>query len=247
MVEANDAAEPATATAGSALAELGVVVAVGAAAALLGSAPAALRGAGAFTAWIALGARLAAPAVLAAWVLRGALTALRRRVAPASVAGGVGGAFVIAVAALSSFASVGFVLHKTTHHRPLAGTTFAVVGLVAVLGAALAAVRLAGWVRPSAARQRAFLYGGALATVAVTWVFAVALRRAGGLPPEIAASVVDVAAVGAPLVLLTVAVRRLPGRTVGGLLVGLALALCVMGRVVRTDTVHAPVHALFGP
>jgi hypothetical protein len=196
-----------------ALAELGVAAAIGVVGALLGSTPAVVRGGhGGLGLWLALAVRLVLPGMLLAWVVRGALRAVRARVPPAGVAGAVGAAFVVSVVCLSSFAAVGFVLQKTTHHRPLAGTTFGVAAALAALAAGVAATHLASWARQSPARQRAFLYVGALATVAVTWIFAVALRRAGGLPPEIAPLAADLLAFGAPILLLSAGVRLATAR-----------------------------------
>jgi hypothetical protein len=148
----------------------GSVLSAGAIAAVLASAPAALRMAsesqGAAVAWIGLAACLTVPASLAVLLLRGARAGMRAFASddPALTAWCLA---CWAIASLLVLTVLGAVLRATTHHHGLAGVTFALVGLVVLGAIAIALRRVAAIARASEPFARAAALGASLLLVAL--------------------------------------------------------------------------------
>jgi hypothetical protein len=174
------------------------VVVVTPAAALVASLPAAWRIAGEHVAplegWLATAGLLCPLVALLVAAARGA----RRAMGAMAPAGGLSplvGTALWALASLPATAVVGAVLKANTHHRALAGATFAVLALFVHLGAALVAWRVTSLllprvrVRPPSARTvlALVLGAGALVLFAVTLTSA-ALAEAPSPAPSSAAS-----------------------------------------------------------
>jgi hypothetical protein len=176
----------------------GSVLSAGAIAAVLASAPAALRMAsesqGAAVAWIGLAACLTVPASLAVLLLRGARAGMRAFASddPALTAWCLA---CWAIASLLVLTVLGAVLRATTHHHGLAGVTFALVGLVVLGAIAIALRRVAAIARASEPFARAAALGASLVTLVVALLL-VALRVAKAsdgamLPGDSGALLVD--------------------------------------------------------
>ncbi len=189
-----------TSRSSQALAELGSALGCGLLAALLGSGPAALRlssSDGGDRAWLVLAACATPFAAIAVGVLRetyaglGALMGQQRSVLRVFVS-----AWLLTSAPV--LFALGALLREKTHHRPLAGATFALVGLAVLLGTAAFSRRVALTIeklREPMPRLRE-------AAAAIVHVAVVALVLYGArklhakLPVESAATMVDVTALG---------------------------------------------------
>jgi hypothetical protein len=124
-------------------------------AALFASVPAALRlaneRAGFLECWFAAAGLLCPLLALSIAAARGARRAART-MAPSAGVPFLVGAALWALAALPATAVLGAVLKANTHHRALAGATFAVLALLVHLGAALVAWRIAALIFSRARR-----------------------------------------------------------------------------------------------
>ncbi len=158
----------------SSVMRIGTAVGMGAIAAALSTLPAALRMSGAVAShtplwkvWIALAGSTVLPMLLAVIAFRGAsqgaLALFRDRLRLQL------GVALFSGAALYVFLlMVGATLHKNTHHRGLAGATFAVVALAATVGAIITSQRIASLIEAHAPKtQRALPYAGGLALLLV--------------------------------------------------------------------------------
>ena len=156
---------------------IGTAVGMGAIAAVLSTIPAALRTNGAIAihtswwkVWIAIAGSTVLPMVLAVIAFRGAsqgAVALFRDRLRLQL-----GAALFSASALYVFLLIaGATLHRNTHHRGLAGGTFAVVALVALVAAIMTSQRIASLIETHAPNaQRVLPYAGGLALLfVVAW------------------------------------------------------------------------------
>jgi hypothetical protein len=236
------------------------------AAALVAAAPAGFRLAGDrfgfVESWFAAAGLLCPLVVLLVAAARGARRAVRA-MAPQTRMAIVAGAALWALVSLPATSVVGAVLKANTHHRALAGATFAVAALVVQLGATLVAWRITALVfprlrRPAARTFVAFALGaGALVLVAVSLTRAALAQDASGA----ASSAVDVTALlvdasfvfvasGAAALLRVPAERRSDAAWLGGgaLVFVTAVGLVLAGRspsLARAVVVHAPLAGAF--
>ncbi len=133
--------EPDPAREGTILTRFGTAVGAALIASALATGPAALRIAsldGPSGAWPALVASTLLPMLLAVGVLRRARVGLRSFAGSRAVAIGIWIPSVLVVMVV-----LGAALRATTHHHPLAGVTFAILSLIAAVGLAPFAARLA--------------------------------------------------------------------------------------------------------
>ena len=135
---------------------------------------------GGLVAWSSLAGMFAALATAVVLLIRTARLGVRKmlpdpsRLARLYVACGVW--CVMAAVLLAAF---GAVLSATTHHRGLGGTTFAMMGVGAVVAGALVAVRLARLLGRTARRPITAWVATGAACAVVTVMVLVALRRSG--------------------------------------------------------------------
>ncbi len=156
---------------------IGTAVGMGAVAAALSTVPAALRTSSALAGntawwklWVALAGSTVLPMVLAVIAFRGAaqgaLAIFRERLRLQ-----LGTALLTAACLYVVLLVLGATLHTNTHHRGLAGSTFAVVALVATVGALAVSQRVAALIEKHAPRtQRVLPYlGGSALLLVVAW------------------------------------------------------------------------------
>lgn len=156
---------------------MGTAVGMGAIAAALSTIPAALRASTAASAhvawwklWVVLAGSTVVPMLLAVIAFRGAaqgaLAIFREKLRLHL------GVALFAASGLYVFLlMLGATLHKNTHHRGLAGATFAMVALFAVIGALVASQRVASLVESHLSRTERYLpyAGGAVLLLVVAW------------------------------------------------------------------------------
>lgn len=213
----------------SSVMRLGVIVAGGVLAAVVSSLPAALRMAnassasGALERWLVLAALATPLAVAAVAVLR------RARVGVQLLAGARAPLFAMGVllwclielVVLSAF---GALLSKTTHHRALAGVTFAIFAVVTGVVVALVARRAATVLaRKGAGAQKLGL--GVVAGCAFVGVMLVGVRMARAEETLAASALVDALAF---TVTTTIASSRLLGRWRPMAIAGVPVAVLVI-------------------
>jgi hypothetical protein len=167
------------------------------AAALVASTPAAFRLAGdrfgLLESWFAAAGLLCPLLVLLVAAARGARRAVRSMAPPARMTL-VAGAAVWALMSLPATSVAGAVLKANTHHRALAGATFAVAALVVQLGAALVAWRITALLLPRLRRPAARTFVALALGAAALVLVAVSLTRAALAQDASAGSAVDVTA-----------------------------------------------------
>jgi hypothetical protein len=184
----------------------GTGVGAGVVAASLAVVPAAMRvsaatvGASGARVWLSCVALALLPMLLSVWILRRARVGLR------SFGDGDTSASSVALSAwlLLSFivlAAFGSILRATTHHHALAGVTFAIVGLVVVVGLAVLAARFAALLASREERtRRVLVVATAIVLVLVLGVvglrFARAFSAASPEPSNAGALFVDILAFG---------------------------------------------------
>lgn len=173
-------------------------------AALFAAAPAGMRltqafpAPGGFMEWLACAAAMLPAMILAVFVLRRARVGLRAVAGPDPAARAVGVALWLVLLFLF-LATFGALLRATTHHHALAGTTFAIGGLVAAVGLGVVCARVSAIVAGRGERTRRALLLVTSIFVALTAVLAAtrmarALGSAGGEPSSAGALFIDVLA-----------------------------------------------------
>jgi hypothetical protein len=166
-------------------------------AALIGTAPAALRVAATHAeslvaAWFALAALVLVPATIVQWLLRSAKPTLRALLAPAPEAR----MFALVLTTVITFAATAIqaaFLRRTTHHAGLAGMTYAVAAAFTLVAAFVVSMRLA---TAFARRSSALLqWAQRVAVIALALLIVLAASRVvrGSLGPEWGSMVVDAA------------------------------------------------------
>jgi hypothetical protein len=148
--------------------------------------------------WLACAAALLPAMIAAVFVLRRARVGLRSIAGPDPAARAVGVALWL-VLLFMFLATFGAVLRATTHHHALAGTTFAIGGVVAAIGLGVVCARVSSIVASRGERTRRALLLLTSVVVAMTAVLAAtrmarALSSAGGEPSSAGALFIDVLA-----------------------------------------------------
>ncbi len=174
---------------------LGTALGAALGASTLAAGPAALRLAGATetgAAWVALVALTLAPMFVAVLVLRQA------RVSVAAFGGSrahlrIGALALWLGASFAILAVLGAVLRATTHHHPLAGVTFALLGMLAGIGLVPVCLRVSAIVQRSTT-SRAGLF--VLFAVSLLVPLLLMQRARAGLAPSSSATCVDLLAFG---------------------------------------------------
>ncbi len=241
----HDPRAPAEEAPGELLLRLGTTVGVAFVAALVGTAPAALRvaralpGVGVFTAWSMVGAGALVPAIVLVTLFRGARRGARSFMLEHARQHGT--TLFLSVALGLPFVVVfGALLRAKTHHHALAGVTFSIVTLLVWLALAALAARLS---RVLATRgQLPARVGFVLAFAAFLGAFAWAGLRASQASSPVAGAFLDTLAL-----LLACGFGSRPGfldtRALAALGPPLAAALLALGLTTAVELAQPLAHA----
>jgi small-conductance mechanosensitive channel len=221
----------------------GAIVGTALLASAFASLPAALRIASEevsfLRAWLVLTGTALLPAIVLLGIFRAAREGLRalRGQHPAARAMG---ALVWLGAVVLFLARFGSMLRAKTHHHALAGVTFAIGAVIAMLVLAIFVARLVRWAEVD--RSRNVMLVGVLLLVGTLLVRSVP----DGLSPETRAGAVDGAAALVALVLgATELTRRKRALTIAGpALAALCLVVAIASPSLGPSLAGAPIHAL---